>query len=129
MCNMRGYLRVQAPAQSRLLLPQLITRGTNAGAEANAFSWFFYSPRPILCSCRDQSAVSHSLALPRRVDAQELQVSTTAEENARDAPACGRRAASSQQTIATALEKLQPALYRRAGSIEVPLGPPRIAEG
>ena len=45
-----------------------------------------------------------------RANAQELQVSTTVEENARDAPACGSRAASSQQTIATALEKLQPAL-------------------
>ena len=45
-----------------------------------------------------------------RANAQELQVSTTAKENARDAPACGSRAASSQPTMASALEKLQPAL-------------------
>ena len=45
-----------------------------------------------------------------RVNAQELQVSTTVEENTRDAPARGSRAASSQQTMASALEKLQPAL-------------------
>eukprot|EP00964_Phaeocystis_antarctica_P124583 scaffold88224_cov45-Phaeocystis_antarctica.AAC.1 len=47
-----------------------------------------------------------------RVNAQELQVSTTVEENTRDAPARGSRAASSQQTIASALEKLQPALQK-----------------
>ena len=47
-----------------------------------------------------------------RASAQELQVSTTVEENARDAPACGSRAASSQQTMASALEKLQPALQK-----------------
>ena len=45
-----------------------------------------------------------------RVNAQEMQVSTTVEENARDAPACGSRAASSQPTIASAWEKLQSAL-------------------
>ena len=33
-------------------------------AEANAFSWFCYSPRPLLYPCRDQSADSHSLAAP-----------------------------------------------------------------
>ena len=43
------------------------------------------------------------------IDDGEVMVFTV-EENARDAPACGSRAASSQQTIATALEKLQPAL-------------------
>ena len=31
-------------------------------AEANAFRRFCYSPRPLLYPCRDQSAVSHSLA-------------------------------------------------------------------
>eukprot|EP00964_Phaeocystis_antarctica_P073692 scaffold45236_cov71-Phaeocystis_antarctica.AAC.3 len=36
----------------------------------------------------------------------------TVEENAGDALAWGRRAASSQQTIASALEKLQPALQK-----------------
>ena len=41
-----------------------------------------------------------------RANAQELQVSTAVEENAGDASACGSRAASSQQTIASALEKL-----------------------
>ena len=45
-----------------------------------------------------------------RVNAQELQVSTTVEENARDAPACGSRTASSRPTIASAWEKLQSAL-------------------
>ena len=50
-----------------------------------------------------------------RANAQELQVSTTIEENARDAPACGSRAASSQPTIASALEKLQPALFLESG--------------
>ena len=44
--------------------------------------------------------------------AQELQVSTTAEENARDAPAWGSRAASSPQTIASA-RSFNP-LFRRA---------------
>ena len=34
----------------------------------------------------------------------------------------------SVQFIASALEKLQPALFRRAGSIAPPLGPPRRAE-
>ena len=61
-----------------------------------------------------------------RVNAQELHVSTTVEENARDAPACGSRAASSKPTVACAWEKLHP-LFRRAGSIEVPLSPPRRA--
>ena len=42
-------------------------------------------------------------------NAQELQVSTTVEENAGDASACGSRAASSPETIAGALEKLQSA--------------------
>ena len=41
-----------------------------------------------------------------------MKVSTTAEEIARDAPAWGSRAASSPQTIASALEKLQPALQK-----------------
>ena len=50
------------------------------------------------------------MTTPLRVNAQELQVSTTAEENARDAPACGSRAALSQPTIARAWEKLQSAL-------------------
>ena len=47
-----------------------------------------------------------------RVNAQELQVSTTVEENTRDAPACGSRAASSKPIIASAWEKLQSALSK-----------------
>ena len=45
-------------------------------------------------------------------NADELQVSTTVEENTRDAPACGSRAASSKPIIASAWEKLQSALQK-----------------
>jgi hypothetical protein len=45
-------------------------------------------------------------------NAQELQVSTTVEENARDAPAWSSRAVSSPPTIVTVLEKLQSALQK-----------------
>ena len=57
-----------------------------------------------------RSRVPGMMTTSLRVSAQELQMSTTVEENAGDASACGSRAASSQQTIASALEKLQPAL-------------------
>ena len=57
-----------------------------------------------------RSRVPGVMTTTLRVNAQELQVSTTVEENARDASACGSRAVSSQQTIATALKKLQLAL-------------------
>eukprot|EP00964_Phaeocystis_antarctica_P107765 scaffold72431_cov77-Phaeocystis_antarctica.AAC.1 len=64
----------------------------------------------VLYMLRAAVRASRVMTTTLRVNAQELQVSTTVEENACDAPACGSRAASSQQTIATALEKLQPAL-------------------
>ena len=47
------------------------------------------------------------------VNVQELQVSTTVEENAGGASACGCRAASSPQTIASTLEKFHSALKSR----------------
>ena len=78
-------------------------------------------------SCvRPGSRVPGVMTTTLRVNAQELQVSTTVEENARNAPACDSRAAPSKPTIASAWEKLHP-LFRRAGSIEVPLSPPRRA--
>ena len=61
------------------------------------------------CGCYRVSGV---MATTLSANAQELQVSTTAEENARDASAWGSRAASSPQTIASMLEKLQPALQK-----------------
>jgi hypothetical protein len=45
-------------------------------------------------------------------NAHKLQMSTTVEENARDAPAWSSRAGSSPPTIATVLEKLQSALQK-----------------
>ena len=57
-----------------------------------------------------RSRVPGVMTTTLRASAQELQVSTTVEENARDAPAWGSRAASSPQTIASAWEKLQSAL-------------------
>ena len=57
-----------------------------------------------------RSRVPGVMTTTLRANAQELQVSTPVEENARDAPACGSRAALPQQTIASTLEKLQPAL-------------------
>eukprot|EP00964_Phaeocystis_antarctica_P095504 scaffold61924_cov61-Phaeocystis_antarctica.AAC.3 len=64
----------------------------------------------VLHAACGRSRVPGVMTTTLRVNAQELQVSTTVEENARDAPAWGSRAASSQQPIASALEKLQPAL-------------------
>jgi hypothetical protein len=57
-----------------------------------------------------RSRVPGVMTTTLRVNAQELQVSTTVEENARNAPPCGSRAASSKPTIACAWEKLQSAL-------------------
>ena len=68
-----------------------------------------------------RSRVPGVMTTTLRVNAQELQVSTTVEENARNAPACGSRAASSKPTIASAWLKSFNPLFRRAGSIEVPL--------
>ena len=59
-----------------------------------------------------RSRVPGVMTTTLRANAQELQVTTTVEENARDAPAWSSRAASSPQTIATALEKLQSALQK-----------------
>ena len=56
-----------------------------------------------------------------------MKVSTTAEEIARDAPAWGSRAASSPQTIASALEKLQSALQKSRIDRATTRGPPRRA--
>ena len=53
-----------------------------------------------------------------------MQVSTTIEENAHNAPAWSSRAKSSPPTIATVLEISFNPLSRRAGSIAPPLGPP-----
>eukprot|EP00964_Phaeocystis_antarctica_P020793 scaffold11512_cov63-Phaeocystis_antarctica.AAC.2 len=64
----------------------------------------------VLHAACGRSRVPGVMSTTLRANAQELQVSTTVEENAGDASACGSRAASSQTTIASALEKLQPAL-------------------
>jgi hypothetical protein len=58
----------------------------------------------------ERSGCDDQMTTTLRVNAQELQVSTTVEENARNVPACGSRAASSKPTIACAWEKLQSAL-------------------
>ena len=69
----------------------------------------------VLHAACGRSRVPGVMTTTLRANAQELQVSTTVEENAGDASACGSRAASSQPTIASALEKLQPALFLESG--------------
>ena len=64
----------------------------------------------VLHAACGRSRVPGVMTTTLRANAHELQVSTTVEENAGDAPACGSRAALPQQTIASTLEKLQPAL-------------------
>ena len=71
-----------------------------------------------------RSRVPGVMTTTLRVNAQELQVSTTVKENARDAPTCGSRAALSKPTIASAWLKSFNPLFRKeldGRSIEVPL--------
>ena len=74
-----------------------------------------------------RSRVPGVMTTTLRVNAQELQVSTTVKENARDTPACGNRVASSSQTIATALEKHKFALQKSRIGRTPPLNQPRSA--
>ena len=91
---------------------------------------------------RDCSRAPGVMATTLRANAQELQVSTTVEENARDTPrpAWGSRAASSpnrplivpaNNTLASALEKLQSALQKSRidRATTRPTGAPCTAKG